>query len=69
MSSAYKKDLAKVIKRAEEQGWTIRYSRNGHPIFVPPTKDAPMVVTSGTPSDHRTWKNFLAQMKRSGYKP
>lgn len=64
---SYNSDLEQVRKKAEIQGW--RYSRtsSGHHQFYSPDKES-IVTTSGTPSDTRGWLNFLADMKRAGYK-
>jgi hypothetical protein len=59
--------VEQVIKRAKEQGWDYEFTGNGHHKLTPPG-DGQIVVTSGTPGDQRSFKNFLAAMKRSGYK-
>jgi hypothetical protein len=52
---------------AQEQGWQTGRTRRGHLRWVPPDPTKPIVVGSGTPGDHRAMKNFLAQLRRSGF--
>lgn len=60
------KELKVVVKLAEGQGWTVRRTHGGHIQFVPSDPTAPLVVSSSTPSDHRTMRNLKAQLRRSG---
>ena len=55
-----------IMNAAKTQGWRIERTSKGHWQFIPPVKGQPIVVTSGTPSDHRETKNFLSDMRRSG---
>lgn len=59
-------DIRDIEKAARAQGWQIGTSKKGHLRWVPPDPSKPIVVGSGTPSDHRAVRNFLAQLKRSG---
>ncbi len=61
-------DLRQLIKRAQEQGFRHQTTARNHHQFIPPDRTKSMVVTSGTPSDYRSWNNFLADMKRAGFK-
>lgn len=55
-----------VIREALAQGWQHDLTTRGHhQFFAPNGRD--IVVTSGTPSDHRSFNNFMAQMKRKGF--
>lgn len=60
------KDLKKIIKALEEQGFTVTYAKGtNHPIIW---KDGRRVSSfSGTPSDHRAVKNGLAYCKKAGF--
>lgn len=59
-------DLARIIKRAEAQRIRHRMTeKNHHQFFFP--DNGPIVVTAGTSSSEDGWRNFLAEMKRSGY--
>ena len=60
------KDMKVIVKIAEQQGWTVRLTRGGHVQFVPADPTVPLVVSSSTPSDHRTLRNLKAQLRRSG---
>ena len=60
-------DMKSLEKAAKEQGWEIGHTKKGHPRWVPPDPSKPIVIGSGTPSDYRAIKNFLAQLKRSGF--
>jgi predicted RNA binding protein YcfA (HicA-like mRNA interferase family) len=60
-------DLAKVIREARRQGWKVERTRKSHWRFVPPEAGRRILVTSGTPSDHRTMANHLARMIREGF--
>lgn len=56
-----------IEKAAVQQNWCIERTGREHRKLVPPDKEKPIVVTSGTSSDRRAIKNFLSQMKRSGF--
>ena len=55
-----------LIRTARRQGWTVSTTRRGHLRWLPPNPDMPIVVGAGTPSDHRSQKNLLARLRRSG---
>ena len=60
-------DIRKLKKKAKKQGWKIETSkRKGHIKWIPPGKKK-IVVSPGTPSDHRSMKNLRADLKRSGF--
>jgi hypothetical protein len=59
-------DFKSIRRAALDQGWDQDATTKGHPRFIPPDKTKPVCVFSGTPSDQRAIKNFLATMKRSG---
>lgn len=62
------KELKDVVRLAEQQGWIVKQLTNNHWRFTPPEKNKPTVVTSSTPSDWRTVYNFMARMRRSGFR-
>lgn len=64
---SYRGDLKKVIKRAEDQGWRVE-KRKEYWMFFPPHKDLSPSRVAGTPSSQRSWTNFLADLKRKGYR-
>jgi predicted RNA binding protein YcfA (HicA-like mRNA interferase family) len=64
--SNLRKDMKRLRKTAEQQGWRVEDTRGGHVKFLPPDTAQPAVVAAGTPSDHRAWRNLLASLRRSG---
>lgn len=59
------KELRKLIKQAEAQGFTVRITSKGHVVFY---KDGrPVTTAAGTPSDVRSWKNTMAALRRAGF--
>lgn len=60
------KDLRKVVKALEDQGFETAMTSKGHVIVL---LDGRRVATfSGTPSDGRSWKNALADARRAGFR-
>lgn len=61
-----RKEIRKLIAEVEAQGFTVKVTSNGH-FFI--TKDGkPITTIGGTPSDHRSWRNVIAALKRAGFK-
>lgn len=59
------KDLAKLVKALDKQGFTTRLTGKGH---VTVTKDGQWVTTlAGTPSDWRGWRNAIARLRAAGF--
>lgn len=59
-------DIDWVIREALSQGWQHdRTTRGHHQFFAPNGRD--IVTTGGTPSDHRSYRNFLSEMKKRGF--
>lgn len=70
------KRLRKIVKAAENQGWSYDTTASGHPRLTPPrglidertgALMAP-VTFAKTSSDHRGDKNGLAALRRGGVK-
>ena len=61
------KEVEQLIRVAEDQGWRTRRTKRGHVVFYAPDGEG-TAGTGGTPSDHRSIKNFRAQLKRLGLK-
>jgi len=60
------KDLRKVVKELEAQGYETRVTAKGH---ITVTRDGRVVaVFSGTPSDWRSMRNALARLRRAGFR-
>ena len=60
-------ELKPLLKLAEGQGWEHSRTSGGHHKLINP--DGKAAITSGTPSDHRSFKNFRAELKRLGLRP
>ncbi len=59
------KDLRKVLKELERQGFTVTTLKSGH---IEVRKDGQRVTTfAGTASDHRSMRNSIAYAKRAGF--
>lgn len=58
-------ELRKIEQAAWEQGWRVERTKKGHIRFVPPEVTKPMVEAAGTPSELRSIRNLLAQLRRS----
>lgn len=60
------KELRKVVKALEEQGFEVVPTKSGHYLVL---KDGRRVTTmSGTPSDRRSFANALAPLRRAGFR-
>lgn len=64
--ASYRKDLRGLIRKAEAAGWRVVVARSGHVKFFPPDGKTAPCVAGGTPSDHRSWANLLACLRRKG---
>jgi hypothetical protein len=57
-----------VNELVDNQGW--RYDpgrgRGGHPIVYPLDKAQPALAVPTTPGDHRSFANWLSQVRRRG---
>jgi len=64
--STVNKDLRKLIKELEAQGFTVEVGKkNPHPVV---RKNGVRVATlASTPSDARSWKNGIAALRRAGF--
>lgn len=59
------KELKKIVKALEAQGFEVEPTRGGHQVV---RKDGIRITTfAGTPGDGRSWKNGLAHCKRAGF--
>jgi hypothetical protein len=59
------KEVQRIVKELERQGWRI-IQGGKHQKAFPPDRDKPMVTIPNTPSDHRSLRNLIAQLRRSG---
>jgi hypothetical protein len=60
-------DFRKIRRRAEAQGWRVQ-KRKEYWLFYPPDPRLPPCKLAGTPSSSRSLSNFMACLRRSGYK-
>ena len=59
------KDLRKILKEAEKQGFEVRHTSDGHPMVY---RNGEFVTQSATsPSDRRGQKNLIAALRRYGF--
>ena len=63
----FTRDNPKVVEALKAQGWCMGLTAKNHIRFEGPAGQ--VAVTSGTPSEYRSTKNLLAQLKRKGFKP
>ena len=61
------KDLRKLIKALEADGYQIVIAKSGH-IKVYDEAGRMVAVLSGTPSDWRSRRNELRELKRRGFR-
>lgn len=61
-----KRDMRKLTRELEAQGFTVRVTRRGH-LMVSNT-DGLVATFSGTPSDWRALTNTMAALKRAGFR-
>lgn len=59
------KDLNKIIKQAEEQGWTINISNGGHLKWV--SAMGSVFFSSRTPSDRRALHKIKRDLRLRGF--
>lgn len=66
MSAASRQDLRRLAAVAEEAGWTVKKTRGGHVVFLAPDRSIPPIYGPSTPSDHRSYRNLEATLRRHG---
>ena len=61
-----KKDLRKLLQEAEKQGWRVVQVKMGYQLLAP---DGIHIVTiHHTPGDHRALDNYIADMRKYGFR-
>jgi hypothetical protein len=59
------KDLRKLMKALEQQGFEVRLTSKGHLMVY---RDGRAIATlSGTASDHRSLRNGIAKLRNAGF--
>ena len=61
------KEIRKLVARLQDQGWRVDQLKSGHYRAYAPDGEGTVHIP-GTPSDHRSLRNTVAQLKRHGYK-
>lgn len=59
------KDLRKLVREMEKQGWTVEHMNSDHLRWYPPDGRDP-VFSGSTPSDWRALRNIKAKLRRRG---
>ena len=59
------KELRILFAKAKKQGWQIEFTKKCHFKMLAP--DGKVMFCPSTPSDFRSLRNVLAEMKRHGY--
>jgi len=60
------KQLNKLFKELERQGFRIETKKKGYMIY-PADKSLGQVTVHKTPSDNRAWNNMLSELRRCGF--
>lgn len=60
------KQFRDLLKELESQGASIKRTKKGYMIY-PPDRGKRAVMIHLTPSDRRSWKNMIAELRRSGF--
>ena len=58
------RDLAKLVKKAEAQGWTVRLRSNNHLVWKNP--EGRSYFSASTPSDRRAVLNITQGLRAFG---
>jgi predicted RNA binding protein YcfA (HicA-like mRNA interferase family) len=61
-------DMKDIRRALIEQGWRVEKTNGQHIRCVPPDKNKPIVVTGSTPSDIRAIRNFISDLRHSGFR-
>lgn len=60
-----KKDMKKIIRTAQDQGFRVVTLKSGHLKFLAPD-GVSLAVVASTPSDVRAFNNAKADLRRAG---
>ncbi len=61
-----RKDLKRILKAAERQGWRVELQKSGHyKLYAPDGEN--VVATGSTPGAASALRNLLARMRRYGF--
>jgi predicted RNA binding protein YcfA (HicA-like mRNA interferase family) len=62
---AVPKDIAKLMKEAEKQGWTVSMTKGDHFKWMSPLGG--LFYSSQTPTDHRAINNLKRDLRVNGF--
>lgn len=60
------KDVRAVVREAKKQGFEVTKAGSGHLRFKAP--NGALVFATGTRTDYRGHRNFLAALRRAGFR-
>jgi hypothetical protein len=58
--------VRRILRALERQGWRLKFGR--HVKAIPPDPTKAIVVSAATGSDHRGVTNWVADLRRSGFR-
>lgn len=59
------KGLDDIIKKARKEGWQVTQGKRNHMKWLHP--DGKTILFSPSTATNRSWANFLAMLKKSGF--
>ncbi len=60
------RDIDQLLIAARRQGWAVQKRGSGHFMLTPAARGSPLIVVSGTPSDHRAFVKARCQLIKAG---
>lgn len=61
------KEVKALLKDLDAAGWPTKRTSKGHHMVFHPETGRKVTTLAGTPSDPRSLKNSLADLKRAGF--
>ena len=59
--------MRQLLKRLEKEGWDVERRKSGHVKISHPEGGGQSVFASTSPSDHRSIKNTIGELRKIGY--
>jgi len=66
MASDARRQIEQLVRKAEDQGWAVRRTRNNHFRLTPPAGGRGYTVPSTPNGGNRAAENSIAALKRAG---
>ncbi len=60
------KEIRRLVKALQSQGWRVEETKKGHFLAYAPN-GVGLVTIPGTPSDHRSLRNTVSELRKHGY--